>query len=239
MGKLKKALRKIFLREKASSDSYVAYLKKRGVKIGDDCYIPEPSSVLVDLTDPWLLTMGDNVTLTHGVALLTHDYGWSVIKKNDITKGAVFGSQSPVKIGNNVFVGVNAVITHGVTIGDNVIIGAGSIVTHDCDSGYVYVGSPARKLMSIEEYSAKRENRQFEDARRFALAYRERFLSDPPKEVFKEYFMLFSTAEEAENTPVFRSRMNSCGNFDETVAYMSSHKPMFKSFEEFLECCYK
>ena len=129
--KFKKTIRKLILREKSDSDSYVAYLRKHGAKIGDDCYIPDPSSVLIDLTDPWLITMGNNITLTHGVVLLTHDYGWSVIKKINHFKGSVFGAQAPVKIGNNVFVGVNTVITKGVTIGDNVIIGAGSVVNKD------------------------------------------------------------------------------------------------------------
>lgn len=235
--KIKKVIRKLILREKASSEAFVEYLKKRGVKIGNDCYIPEPSSVLVDLTDPWLITMGDNVTLTHGVVLLTHDYGWSVPKKYGKLKGAVLGSQAPVKIGNNVFIGVNTVIVKGVTIGDNVIIGAGSIVSKDCESNGVYVGNPAKKVMDIEEYVAKRESRQFEEARRLFHAYRERFSSDPPKKVFKEYFMLFCTADEAANLPEFRLRMENCGNYDETVSYMNSRKPMFNSYEEFLVKC--
>lgn len=237
MGKLKNIIRKIILREKADSDSFVEYLKKRGVSVGSSCYIPEPTSVLVDLTDPWLITMGDNITLTHGVILLTHDYGWSVLKKDGRFKGRVLGSQAPVKIGNNVFVGVNAIITKGVTIGDNVIVGAGSVVSKDCESNSVYAGNPAKKIMTIEEYAVKREQKQFEEAKRFVLAYRERFLSEPPKDMLREYFMLFSESDEARRIPRFCFQMHTCGNFDETVAYMNSHKPMFDSFEEFLEKC--
>lgn len=237
MRKLKKIIRKLILREKADANSYVAYLRKQGVKIGDDCYIPEPSSVLIDLTDPWLITMGNNITLTHGVVVLTHDYGWSVIKKINRFKGSVFGAQAPVKIGNNVFVGVNTVITKGVTIGDNVIIGAGSVVVKDCESNGVYVGNPAQKIMDIDEYAVKREQKQFEEAKRLVLAYRERFLTDPPKEVFKEYFMLFSTIEEAMDSLEFRSRMKCCGNFEESIVYMETRNPMFNSYEEFLGNC--
>lgn len=236
---IKKIIRKLVLREKASSETFIEYLKKRGVKVGDYCYIPEPSGVLVDLTAPWLVTMGDNITLTRGVCILTHDYGWSVLKKNGAFKGAVLGSQAPVKIGNNVFVGVNTVVTKGVTIGDNVIIGAGSVVSKDCESGFVYAGNPANKIMTIEEYAFKRERKQFEEAKALALCYREKFSCSPPKEVFMEYFMLFCTAQEASNVPKFRSRMESGGNFDETVAYMNSRKPMFGSYDEFLEKCYE
>lgn len=236
---IKKAIRKLVLREKASSEAFIEYLEKRGVRVGKCCYIPEPSSVLIDLTDPWLVTLGDNITLTHGVVVLTHDYGWSVMKKSGNSKGAVLGSQAPVKIGNNVFVGVNTVITKGVTVGDNVIIGAGSVVNKDCESNSVYAGNPAKKIMTMEEYAQKRADRQFEEAKCLALAYRERFSQEPTKEIFKEYFMLFSTADEAAKSPEFRLRMENCGNFDETVAYMNSRNPMFDSFEEFLQRCYE
>lgn len=239
MSKLKKIIRKLILREKADSDSYVAYLKKRGVEIGTGCYMPEPTSMLIDLTEPWLITIGNNTTLTHGTILLTHDYAWSVLKKLEQSAGAVFGSQAPVKIGNNVFIGVNAVITKGVTIGDNVIIGAGSVVTKDCESNSVYAGNPARKIMDIQEYAMKRQELQFSEARGLALAYREKFSKLPPMEIFKEYFMLFASAEEAVKLPEFYSRMRNCGNLGETIAYMNSHKPMFDSYEEFLENCYK
>lgn len=236
---IKKAIRKLILREKASSEAFIEYLKKRGVTVGSNCYVPEPSSVLVDLTAPWLVTMGDNITLTRGVCVLTHDYGWSVLKKSDSFKGAVLGSQAPVRIGNNVFVGVNTVITKGVTIGDNVIIGAGSVVSKDCESGFVYAGNPATKIMTVEEYALKRERKQFEEARALALCYREKFSKNPPKEVFMEYFMLFCAAQEAADVPKFRSRMASGGNYDEAVSYMNSHKPMFSSFDEFLKKCYE
>lgn len=236
---IKNAIRKLVLREKASSAAFIEHLKNRGVTVGENCYVPEPSSVLVDLTAPWLITMGDNITLTHGVVLITHDYGWSVFKKNGSHKGRIIGAQAPVKIGNNVFVGVNTVITKGVTIGDNVIIGAGSVVSKNCESNSVYAGNPAKKIMDIEEYAAKRVQKQFEEAKALAIAYREKFSVEAPKDIFREYFMLFLNADEASDIPDFRFQMSTGGNYDETVAYMNSHKPMFDSFEEFLKKCYE
>ena len=236
---IKKLIRKIFLREKGSSKSYLAYLKKKGVAIGKNCYIPDPSSVLVDLTAPWLITLGDNVTLTRGAVILTHDYSWSVFKKHGSMKGSVLGAQAPVKIGSNVFVGVNTVITRGVTIGDNVIIGVGSVVTKDCESNSVYAGNPAKKLMTLEDFTAKRVQKQFEEARGLALAYRERFGCQPPREIFREYFMLFCTGEQASGHPEFRYQMETGGNYAEAAAYMNAHKPMFDSYEAFLNKCYE
>lgn len=236
---IKKFIRDILLGEKANSAKYVKYLKNKGVQIGEKVHFYSPANTLVDLTCPWLITIGNNVSITHGVIILTHDYSWSVIKELSATKGAVFGAQSPVSIGNNVFIGMNAIITRGVTIGDNVIIGAGSVVTTDCESNCVYAGIPAKKIMTIEEFALKREKKQFEEAKRMALLYKEKFKKDPPKEVFFEYFMLFSTPQEAMQIESFRSRMETGCGFDECVAYMHSHPPIFENYEAFLKECYQ
>ena len=75
-------------------------------------------------------------------------------------RGGIFGASGNVTIGDNVFIGMNAIITRNVTIGDNVIIGVGSIVTKDCESGYVYAGNPAHKIMSIDQFYDKRKELQ-------------------------------------------------------------------------------
>lgn len=236
---IKRFLRNIILREKSSNEKFIAYLRKKGVEIGTDVRFFSPSNTLVDLSCPWLLSIGNNVNITHGVIILTHDYSWSVLKKNPANPGRILGAQSPVRIGNNVFIGMNSVITRGVTVGDNVIIGAGSVVTGDCDSNSVYAGTPARRIMSIEEYYIKRESKQFEEAKKMALIYRERFGQKPPKEVFFEYFMLFSTSDEACAVQSFRSQLETGSNFEESVSFMNGHKPMFSSYEEFLESCFE
>ena len=92
--------------------------------------------------------------------------------------------------------------------------------------------------MTIEEYLHKREKAQFEEAKKMARIYREKF-SSPPREVFREYFMLFSGADEAMQSPDFRFQMDLCDNSAESEVYMQEHKPMFESYEAFLEACYK
>ena len=52
----------------------------------------------------------------------------------------------PVAIGNDVWIGANAVILPGVTVGDGTIIGAGAIVTSDTDPYSIIGGVPARKI---------------------------------------------------------------------------------------------
>lgn len=55
----------------------------------------------------------------------------------------------PVKIGDNVWIGGNAVINPGVTIGSDVVIGSGSVVTHDVPSGVIAAGNPCKVIRSI------------------------------------------------------------------------------------------
>ena len=56
----------------------------------------------------------------------------------------------PVKIGNNVWIGMGAVILPGITIGDHAVVGAGSVVTHDVPCGVVVAGNPAKVLRCLD-----------------------------------------------------------------------------------------
>ena len=46
-------------------------------------------------------------------------------------------------IGNDVWIGVNAVIMNGIHVGDGAVIGAGAVVTHDVAPWAIVVGVPA------------------------------------------------------------------------------------------------
>ena len=52
----------------------------------------------------------------------------------------------PVTIGNDVWIGHNAIIMPGVTIGNGAVIGAGAVVTKDVEPYSVVVGVPAREI---------------------------------------------------------------------------------------------
>lgn len=149
-----KLIKRLVFGSACDSESYVKYLKGKGIKIGEGTIIYEPTTCSIDIQNPKLLTIGDNVRITSGVKILTHDYSWSVLAG---VYGECLGGVAPVVIGNNVFIGVNACVLKGVHIGDNVIIGAGSVVTHDCKSNYVYAGCPAKMIMSLEEYYNKKK----------------------------------------------------------------------------------
>ena len=222
-----------------SSASFTAYLRKHGIVVGQDVTFHDPASTVVDIQNPHLITIGDHVNITRGVVILTHDYSWSVLKRYPTSAGGIFGACGHVTIGNNVFIGVNAIITRGVTIGDNVIIGAGSIVTKDCPSDGVYAGNPARYIMSIEEYCQRRQQAQLAEAKEQAIAYYARHGVYPAPEVFHEFFMLFSSDEAATANPVFNNKMKLCCNPEDSHNYLQNHPPVFENYEAFLKYCFE
>ncbi len=236
---IKNIIKSLVLGEKANNEKFVSYLKNKGVRMGENVRFWSPSNTLVDMTCPWLLSFGDNVAITHGVTILTHDASWAVFKRMKKISGMILGGQAPVTIGNNVFLGMNCMICKGVTIGDNVVVGVGSVVTKDCEPNSVYAGCPAKRIMSIDEFRAKRESKQFDEAKVLALKYKEVFDKMPPKEIFNEYFMLFCNLDDAKSVPEFSKKFAAFGYPEESADYMKNHKPVFSSYEEFLDACFK
>lgn len=60
---------------------------------------------------------------------------------------------SPVRIGNNVWIGVRVIILKGINIGDNSIIGAGSVVTKNVPNNSIVVGNPAKVIRNTDGYN--------------------------------------------------------------------------------------
>ena len=128
---IKKITGKYFSREE---------LKEYGMRVGKNCHI---YSNKLDLAHGFLISIGDNVSIS-SATLLTHDAS---------TKKVLgYSRVGRIDIGNNVFIGREAIILPGVTIGDNVIVGAGSVVSKDVPSGSVVVGNPARVIKQYDEW---------------------------------------------------------------------------------------
>ncbi len=212
---------------RSSSERFIRYLRGIGVAIGEGVIIYEPKTNMIDETRPCLVTIGNDVDITRGVIVLTHGSDWHVIRG---MYGRHVGSAGPVTIKDNVFIGVNAVILKDVTINENCIIGAGSVVTRDVPAGSVVAGNPAKVIMGMEEYYGKRQKRCVQEAGVYARAIYNRYGRLPEPGDFKEFFDLFIERDPARfgNIPV-RAQM---GKHYE--AFLNT-RPMFRSFEEFLE----
>ena len=61
----------------------------------------------------------------------------------------------PVKIGQNCWIGANAVILPGVELGDRVVVGAGAVVTKSFPTGSVIAGVPATVIQTVSGQSDK------------------------------------------------------------------------------------
>lgn len=78
-------------------------------------------------SEPWIITLGNNVNITDGVRFITHD-GGTLLYRSRIPD---FEITKPIVVGNNVYIGNNVLVLPGVTIESNVVIGAGAVVTRN------------------------------------------------------------------------------------------------------------
>ncbi len=136
----------------------VAYARKLGVTIGSGCQILDDPARIFG-TEPWLVTIGDNVDITGGARFINHEGGmWCARLLKPELKGCDLFR--PIRVGNNVMVGTGSIIMPGVTIGNNVIIAARSIITKDVPDGAVVAGIPAKQISTVEKFT---ENIKQED----------------------------------------------------------------------------
>jgi len=118
-----------------------AYLRKKGLSIGKNCFISLGAKLD---TCAGKIIIGDRCEITYGCVILAHDASAKRIDRNRKGSGTV-------SLGNDVFIGVNSIILPNVTIGDNSIIGAGAVVTKDVPPNVVVAGNPAKILRRLSE----------------------------------------------------------------------------------------
>lgn len=117
----------------------IAFLQMSGMSIGKHCMISWGAKL--DVSGGRII-IGDRCTVAHGCVILSHDRSRKRIDAKDKGLGTV-------RLGNDVFVGVNSVILPDVTIGDYSIVGAGSIVTKNVPPKVVMAGNPARIIREL------------------------------------------------------------------------------------------
>lgn len=134
-GKIRELIKRIYLKR----------LINRGLIVGNDFQMEKGCNI--DANFPWLIEIGNNVTLASWVYIVAHD---GVSKKQ-----VGYSRVGRITIGNNVFIGARSIVLSNVKIGDNSVVGANSVVTKDVPSGVVVAGNPAKIILTIEEYKKK------------------------------------------------------------------------------------
>ncbi len=151
MNRYIRKLKKIYYRLTGNDEGFVALkiqqFREQGGVCGENFkfYCPMP-------TEPYLITIGDDVTIAGGTVLLTHD---NAVIKCDLDATDYFGK---IKIGDRCFIGFNSVLLPGVELGPRTIVGAGSVVTKSFPQGNVVIaGNPAKIICTVEEYRQKKQ----------------------------------------------------------------------------------
>ena len=142
-------------------------------KFGKNCFLADNAAIIGDVE------MGEDCSIWFGAVLRGDVHSIRIGNKVNIQDNATIHAtykKSPTNIGNNVSIAHNAVI-HGCTIKDNVLIGMGAIVLDDAvvesntivaagsvvtkgtvvESGWVYAGTPAKKMKQLGEELLKGE----------------------------------------------------------------------------------
>ncbi len=89
------------------------------------------------------IEIGRGVMLAPNCALYAYDHG---ISPGTPIREQAFTTRGPIRIGDNAWLGVGAIVLSGVSIGEGAVVGAGSLVSADVPAGGIAVGNPARTV---------------------------------------------------------------------------------------------
>lgn len=118
---------------------YIKCLENAVCKIGNNVFMNHNCSI----TCADRIIIGDNVIMANNVVIVDHDHKLG-------HEGVVDGlTSSPVIIGDNVWIGANAVILRSVKIGDGAVIAAGAVVNCDVPAYEIWGGIPAKKIKKL------------------------------------------------------------------------------------------
>lgn len=165
--KVKSLFYKITNNKEKLNNEYILRCKQNGMIIGENfrCFSK------INDSEPYLINIGNNVTISTDVNFITHD--------NSITKICseftdCFGK---IKIGNNCFIGLGTIIMPGVTLGNNVIVAAGSVVTKSfTENNIIIAGNPAKIISKIDKeqiylqkYYHNTRNMNYEEKKKYLM----------------------------------------------------------------------
>lgn len=124
------------------------YFRKAGMKIGGGCNI----CCNIMTTEPYMVRIGENVTISGNVTFVTHDNSISKLSPEYVN---LYGY---ITVGDNCFLGQNSTIMYGCTLANNIIVASGSVVCNSFDEENIIIGgNPARKIGTWDDFKCKGE----------------------------------------------------------------------------------
>lgn len=123
--------------------SRILYYKK--IQVGNcsapgmsgSCYIQGRNGIII----------GHNVRMGPGVGLISANH--------DLNDYDRWPETPPIRIGDNVWIGMNTVVLPGAKIGDNVVIGSNSVVNKDIPPNSIAAGNPCKIIKEKAPYQGK------------------------------------------------------------------------------------
>lgn len=122
-------------------------LRKMGLKIGSNVTIMPTAEI--DDSYPYLISIGDNSSISKYVQLIAHDQAASKFTEKNYER------LGKIEIKENCYIGQSAIILPGVTIGPNVLVSAGSVVNKDIPPNSCVAGVPARVYAKFDDFIEK------------------------------------------------------------------------------------
>lgn len=92
------------------------------------------------------VTIGSHVNLAQGITITALNHNFADPQKRIDQQGV---STTPVTIGDDIWIGANAVVLSGVTIGNHSVVAAGAVVTKDVPPHSLVAGVPAKIIKHI------------------------------------------------------------------------------------------
>lgn len=140
---------------------YSKLLGRAGLKFtGEPRYIASD----VKFDNPSLITIGENSVVSARVIFLTHDYSLTTaLRAIGNPPDTDLAANAGIRIEDNVFIGMGAILLPGTLVKKDSIVGAGAVVRGTVEAGSIMVGNPALRIEGIYDTADKWRRKAMRD----------------------------------------------------------------------------